>query len=334
MAIGAGGFVAPASATNITATFNFNNMGSGGTSSQNQSSNTISTYMSSVLQGLGFGPNKVTVTGGIGQQGASSYAGEGFTVGPKIGSTDYSLTLANTDGAATPDKDTTKWDGYNNSNKPPVLSNANTDGFIKNCTSVDPGLSANKATGCGGNSPDIFMDFHGLKIVSIKFDFQIFPDGTCPSLNPTPTKENPHPAATCGTNNANLPDFELWWGDNGTRGINDLNTTAIKQWWGTAPGTHGTDGGGLAGNTYTNSPNHTSSTETAPQLLGVSGLITIANYTNKPVTTLDFMDWPETIGLDNLVIYFAPEPGTLALFGFGLLGLLGLAWRKRTRLAS
>jgi hypothetical protein len=282
-------------------------MGIGGTTGQNASSSRIQSYMSSVLQGLGFGPNKVGVTGAIGQQGASSYAGEGFVVGPKIEGTVYPLTLANTDNSATPNTNSAYWDGYNKTNNPPVLSNSKSDGFIKNCTLG--------ACGTSSDSPDMFIDFHGLTIVSLKFDFQIFPDGTCASLS------------SCGSGNppANLPDLELWWGDNATNGKNGLNVDPIMKWVGVVPNTSGT---------YKFSPNHsTGSGETAPQLLGISGLIKVSDYTSSNISTLDFMDWPETIGIDNLVVTLdpAPEPATIAIFALGLLGLAGIARRKRSR---
>lgn len=39
------------------------------------------------------------------------------------------------------------------------------------------------------------------------------------------------------------------------------------------------------------------------------------------VTKLEFYDWPEQIGLDNLTINQVPEPGTMLLFGIGLAGI-------------
>jgi hypothetical protein len=273
-----------------TITFNFDGLGN------NADSAVIQAYMSSVLQAQGFGPNLVTVTGGIGQQGASSYAGEGFVVGPKTGSTVNSLTLADTNNSATPNTTTSNWDS-----NPPSLSNSNTDGFIKNCTSADPALSTLLKTGCGGASADIFISFGALVISSAVFDFEIFPDGSCPSLS------------NCGTGQANKPDLELWTGANGTG-------TSLGTWFGVAPGT---------GGTYPDSPNDPNG-ETAPQLLGVSGAIAMNT------STLDFKDWPETIGIDNLTITLpphgggqgqVPEPSTLWMLAFGLAGL-GFARRK------
>jgi hypothetical protein len=48
---------------------------------------------------------------------------------------------------------------------------------------------------------------------------------------------------------------------------------------------------------------------------------------------MSFIDWPATIGIDNLVVGFAPptpapEPATLGLFAFGVAGL-GFIRRRR-----
>ena len=53
---------------------------------------------------------------------------------------------------------------------------------------------------------------------------------------------------------------------------------------------------------------------------------------SQPVTganRLDFIDWPPTIGIDNLVISRVPEPGTIVLLGTGLAGLLLLKRKKQ-----
>jgi hypothetical protein len=282
LAVLGAGFVEPAAAGTVTTTFNFDGLGN------NASAATIASYMSSVLQGLGLGANMVTVSGGIGQQGAGSYAGEGYAVGPKIGGTVDPLTLANTNGAVSPDTNPAQWDS-----NPPTLSNSNPDGFVKNCTSADSSCTA---------SPDIFFDFHGLQIQSFGTDFQIFPDGSCPSLS------------NCGgTGNPNLPDLEINSGAGATG-------THFGTFYGVAPG---------AGGTYNDSPNDPLG-ETAPQLLGTTGTYNVASFTSNPVSSLDFMDWPNTIGLDNLQITFkkTPEPATMAIFVFGL---LGLGWTVRLR---
>lgn len=64
---------------------------------------------------------------------------------------------------------------------------------------------------------------------------------------------------------------------------------------------------------------------TAGQLLNVSFFGSIANNTNFYLMT-DFINQPEAA----LVTVSVPEPGTLGLFGLGLLGMgLGIAWQRR-----
>ena len=200
----------PAAAAGIT--FTFDNMGglNHTTSSQNASSTQISSYMTGVLG------SAVTVYGAIGEQGAGSYVGENHVVGPTEGTKVYPLTLANTNNLVNP-ADTTKWDGAaNNTINPPTFTTngAANDGFLKNCTGIDPGLSGK--TGCGAPSPDIYIDFHAYKFKSFSFDFEIFPDGTCTKLDTSPS------STTCGGGNKNLPDLEIYGGTS-------ADTTAHRQ---------------------------------------------------------------------------------------------------------
>ena len=144
-------------------------------------------------------------------------------------------------------------------------------------------------------SNQIDMTFSGLKIYSVSFDYEIFPDGTCANGN-----------NGCGSN---WPDLTFTAG-----GTTYLDAQAVM------PGTHGT---------YSHSPaSGSTSNETAPQLIGswagnVGG--------SAGVTTLDFIDWPATIAIDNLQINTVsptPEPSAIVLFGSVAL-LFGWMLRKR-----
>lgn len=197
----------------------------------------------------------VVVSGSV---ASNSYNGDGHVVGPGSGST--SLTLGTSDGS--------------------TAHLSTKDLFITNI--------ANSST-------EIKMVFTGLSILSVSFDYEIFPDGTCAT------------GYHCGSN---WPDFTF-----AANGSVVFHTLATQP----ASGSHSPD----SGSTHT---------EKAPQFIGQSGTINFASG----VSTLEFLDWPATIGIDNLVITYGPpggstptpEPVSLALAGTGLIGIYFLRRRK------
>jgi len=218
----------------------------------------IATYMNGVLTAGGCLGCSVTVTGAAVDH---TYNGDGHVTGPGTSSASKSLTLGDSNGATA-------------SNTTSTVSSSTTDNFIANTTDSS-----------GFVSSEMTIKFNGFTVNgTVAFDYEIFPDGTCPSLS------------NCGTGNANLPDFEF--------AVNGGTNVWTKQ--GAVPGT--TNGSAV------HSPNSGTGTELSPQLIGTySGSL-------SGVHELDFIDWPATIGVDNLTITTA-EPGTLLLLGMGLSSL-------------
>jgi hypothetical protein len=199
------------------------------------------------------GAGTVNVSGTV---ASNDYTGDNHVVGPVSGHTVTSLTLGTSDGAT------------------PHLPTRDT--FITNISGTTT-----------------FTMTFSQTIYSVGFDYEIFPDGTCPNGN-----------NNCGSN---WPDFKF-----------NVGATQIFDTLGVMPSSsqHSPDSGW-------------NKTENAPQYLGVSGTMNFANG----VTQLSFIDWPATIGIDNLVVGFAPptpapEPATLGLFAFGVAGL-GFIRRRR-----
>ena len=196
-----------------------------------------------------------------------------------------SVAITGTNGGAVTDK---YWDG---------------DGHVVGPTCPGNGLvaNANSATSaCGGTlGTDTFVrtaftsgvvasftfafTLPNIVIDSVTFDYEIFPDGSCPSL------------ANCGTYNsstlhyANNPDMYF-----------STNLGQVFHDWGSVP----------SGKSYV------MAAETAPQKV-VLGY----NYvTPAGVNSFTFTDWPATIGIDNFVVNYhtntpVPEPGAIILLG-------------------
>ncbi len=172
-------------------------------------------------------------------------------------------------------------------------SPGSTDTFIANTSDSSQQIAS-----------EISITFSGLTISSTSFDYEIFPDGTCAALG-----------SQCGgSGNPNLPDFEFTTGA-------AVGGTPVA-----AFGTGGTQYGVVPGSGDGNEKNSPAmDNETAPQYIGVSGVLALPN-----VSELNFIDWPATIGVDNLVITTpsVPEPSSVFLLGTAFLGV-GLSLRRR-----
>lgn len=249
-------------------TFNFNGMGYN--SSSNPTSNSlVQTYLQNTWASAGQS-GALSVTGS-GMLSNNQYTGDGHVVGPKSGGTVTPITLGSNDG------------GVQGTATAHSLSTTNPDDYIVN-----------------SGSDRITITFPTL-IYSVQFDFEIFPDGTCPT------------ASNCGASKANWPDFKLL-----------ADGTQVMLQLGVDPS--------AAGAGYQYSTISGSSKEKAPQYLGVSGLISFIDGVNK----LEFVDWPQRIGIDNLKVDTCcrrpptdlPEPGSLALTGL-VVAAAGLIRRRR-----
>ena len=263
--VAASGFLAAPSADATVVTFDFDGMAYRSYSSPGPNS-AVQTYMRSVWTAAGLtGGSSLKVTG-AGELSNNRYTGDGYVVGPATGSSVTPATLGSTEHGVQ----------GNATVHPLATTGDNLDNYIVN------------------NGSDRITIIFPTPIYSVSFDYEIFPDGTCPN------------GVNCG---ANWPDFKFV-----ADGVQVFRTLA------TMPGTAGT---------YCESGISISKSgcEKAPQYLGVSGDWLFASG----VTKLEFVDWPRRIGIDNLVVdpdraiprSEIPEPGTVALVGIALIGLAG-----------
>jgi hypothetical protein len=261
-----------------TFTFSFNPLSSGANSSA------IATYMDGVLGCTGC----VTVTGAVADR---TYTGEGFVVGPN----GKPATLGTTDGATSNSPSSTSC--------PTSVTTSCADTFISN--------TADNSSFVSSEMSIVFSLPGGDTISNVSFDYEIFPDGTCPTLS------------NCGTNHGNLGDFTFTTGT-------DANPTQVFETFAVAPSsaTSGNPANTGGDGTSTKDGNTTIS---APQFIGTTGVLTV----NK-VSELNFVDWPATIGVDNLTITTVPpdrqppvpEPSSVVLLATASLGALAAMHRK------
>jgi len=88
---------------------------------------------------------------------------------------------------------------------------------------------------------------------------------------------------------------------------------------------------GNPGASYLHSPNSGSvNNEKAPQYLGTSIYVPL-----NGVTKLEFVDWPATIGVDNLkTTNQVPEPGSIVVLGSSLLASLPCLKMRKKAIAA
>jgi len=259
-------------------TFNFNTLAAGANDA------TVQSYMQGVLNsiyGTGTGKVTVTVTGALGDSGAVqtgaglSWTGDGHVVGGTIGKPP-SITLGNS-----------------NACSGSGCTAGSPDSYIRNNSL---GLSLDPVSNI------IDMTFTGAAFTGFTnaaFDWEIFPDGTCPALG------------NCGgTGNPNTPDL-----------IFKAGAATVTTLLAVAPGTPGT---------YTNSPgfgSYPGGTEAAPQAIGTG------SWGFASASHFQFQDWPSTIGIDNLTFTppsSVPEPASVILLLTTALGCYFVG-RKRQK---
>jgi hypothetical protein len=274
--------LAPSAALAALVTFDFDSMGYRSSSTPGSDS-AVGTYLNGVWSGAGQA-GAITVTG-AGELSNNQYTGDGHVVGPST------CSHFNTQGACT------SW-----TTTPATLGN--TEGGAQDGVTVDPLSTQAPDNFIVNATTDRITITFPTPIYALSFDFEIFPDGTCPS------------ASSCGRGQANLPDFSLW-----------ADGALQMQTFGAYPGTPGTF-------SHSTSSGH-GHTEPAPQYLGHAGLIVL----DEGATQISFVDWPQRIGIDNLVVdtqceylscprHDAPEPPMLPLVALGL-GALGLCAARR-----
>ncbi|HTB12896.1 MAG TPA: PEP-CTERM sorting domain-containing protein [Bryobacteraceae bacterium] len=171
---------------------------------------------------------------------------------------------------------------------------------------------ANTNDSSGQISQEISISFSGMTISSASFDYEIFPDGLCSALGNGNCGGARNNSSTSLANNPDTPDFDFTTG--AASGGTQIFTT-----YGVAPTAGGSDGSSIKSSSMTH--------ETAPQYIGTTGTLALGG-----VSELNFIDWPATIGVDNLVINTpgggVPEPSSVLLLGTAFAGV-ALSLRRR-----
>jgi hypothetical protein len=150
-----------------------------------------------------------------------------------------------------------------------------------------------------------FQGFTGDTFTVNSFDYEIFP-------------------CADGVDNCTSPPDLTFEAGNNTNGVDNKVTS-----FGSSGVASGVEPGTTNGNSVT-SPNGNVHSTTDDQYIGT--WTTGASFTGN--TELDFIDWPATIGIDNLSITWTtppssvPEPASFLLLGSALLGV-GIALKRK-----
>jgi hypothetical protein len=165
---------------------------------------------------------------------------------------------------------------------------------------TDNFLATTNQSNTSQSDTEITMKFSGFTIATASFDYEIFPNINCTSLTPSgcggEIKNGIYP---------NQPDFVF-----ATNLNSDVFTT-----YGVAPGT--TNGNAVKSPDYSH--------ELAPQYIGTTPVESLGG-----ASQLDFIDWPATIGVDNLTITTTPEPYSIVLLGTIALAFVLVIRKRRT----
>ena len=236
-----------------------------------------------------------------------TYTGEGRVVGPTSGSYvvpetlgDVSPTTLITSGNSQYTYSQLNPHNYNPNTQ---WSSIATNQFLATTNDSSQGISSQS-----GIEDQITMQFHGLTITGVSFNYEIFPDGS-----------------------GQTPDLTFEAG-NGTQGVD----SSVFQKFGVKPcasvnGCGGNNAGTDGSKTHSISSG-SGSAETSLQYIGSwSG-------TFSSSTELDFVDWPATIGIADLSFTYTvnnsqspvPEPGSVFLFGAVAVSIL-FSMRRRQK---